>query len=266
MQFLTSIYTLAFKHSKCNYISIYNSGFAWVKNPRESTFRFNVDSLIESIDFILDNAYFSMGNMIFKQIIGVPIGVNPGPFIANLTLFYYEYKYLDKLYKTDYFSAKRLNNTFRLIDDITTVNSDGVFQEHVNKIYPDSLKLNKENEVDTKAHVLDLDISIEEGHFIVRVYDKRDDFPFKIVQYSPNCSNMSRDVLIGVFGSQLVRFFRICNHFNGFKRRVEIMLNSFVNLGFNKKLLSSKYRHMSQKHGFKDKFTMIDTLDYLLDD
>ena len=68
-----------------------------------------------------------MGNMIFKQIIGVPIGVNPGPFIANLTLFYYEYKYLDKLYKTDYFSAKRLNNTFRLIDDITTVNSDGVF-------------------------------------------------------------------------------------------------------------------------------------------
>ena len=144
-----------------------------------------------------------MGNMIFKQIIGVPIGVNPGPFIANLTLFYYEYKYLDKLYKTDYFSAKRLNNTFRLIDDITTVNSDGVFQEHVNKIYPDSLKLNKENEVDTKAHVLDLDISIEEGHFIVRVYDKRDDFPFKIVeQYSPNCSNMSRDVLIGVFGSQ----------------------------------------------------------------
>ena len=44
------------------------------------------------------------------------------------------------------------------------------------------------------------------------------------------------------------------------------MLNSFVNLGFNKKLLSSKYRHISQKHGFKDTFTMIDTLDYLLDD
>ena len=154
-----------------------------------------------------------MGNRIFKQIIGVPIGVNPGPFIANLTLFYYEYKYLDKLYKTDYFSAKRLNNTFRLIDDITTVNSDGVFQEHVDKIYPDSLILNKENVVDTKAHVLDLDISVEEGHFTVNVYDKRDDFPFKIVQYSPNCSNMSRDVLIGVFGSQLVRFFRICNNF-----------------------------------------------------
>ena len=73
---------------------------------------------------------------------------------------------------------------------------------------------------------------------------------------------MSRDVLIGVFGSELVRFFRICNNFNGFKRREGIMLNSFVNLGFKKKLLSSKNRHMSQKHGIKYKFTMIDhTLD-----
>ena len=56
--------------------------------------------------------------------------MDPGPFIANLTLFYYEYKHLDRLYKIDYFSAKRLNNTFRLIDDITSINSDGVFQEH----------------------------------------------------------------------------------------------------------------------------------------
>ena len=52
--------------------------------------------------------------MTFRQIIGVPIGVHPGPFIANLTLFYYEYKYLDKLYRIEYYSAKRLNNTFRL--------------------------------------------------------------------------------------------------------------------------------------------------------
>ena len=59
------------------------------------------------------------------------MGVDPGPFIANLTLWYYENKYLDKLYKVDYYSAKRLNHTFRLIDDITTINSDGIFQKHV---------------------------------------------------------------------------------------------------------------------------------------
>ena len=46
----------------------------------------------------------------------VPMGVDPGLFIANLTLWNYENKYLDKLYKIDYYSSKRLNHTFRLID------------------------------------------------------------------------------------------------------------------------------------------------------
>ena len=85
-----------------------------------------------------------------------------------------------------------------------------------------------------------MNISIVERCFIVEVYDKRDDFPFNIVQYAPKCSNMSRDVLIGVFGSQLVRFFRICNLFEGFRKRVELMLNAFIKLGFDRKLLSNK--------------------------
>ena len=109
--------------------------------------------------------------------------MDPGPFNANFTLFYYEYKYLDKyldrLYKIDYISAKRLNNTFMLIDDITSINSDGVFQEHFNIIYPDSLVLNKENVDDNSAHVLDLYTNIVNQHFILGVYDKRDDFPLK---------------------------------------------------------------------------------------
>ena len=37
----------------------------------------------------------------FRQIIVVSMGVDLGPFIANLTLWYYENKYLDKLYYVD---------------------------------------------------------------------------------------------------------------------------------------------------------------------
>ena len=73
------------------------------------------------------------------------------------------------------FSAKKLNDTFRLIDDITAINSDGVFQELVANIYRDSLILNRENTEHTSAHVLDINISTGKGRFIVEVYDKRDD-------------------------------------------------------------------------------------------
>ena len=84
---LRDVVKLAFRHSKCNYISIYNKGFAWVKKPRESTFKFSVESLIDAIDFVLDNSYFSMGSNIFRQIVGVPIGVDPVHLLLILRCF-----------------------------------------------------------------------------------------------------------------------------------------------------------------------------------
>ena len=92
-----------------------------------------------------------------------------------------------------------LGKTFRLIDDITSINSDGVFGQHVGNIYPTSLTLNKENEEDSSANVLDLNVSIVDGKFKVSVYDKRDDFPFHIVQFSGKGSNVPRSTVLGVF-------------------------------------------------------------------
>jgi hypothetical protein len=182
---LSSVIKLCFKHSKKKYIAIYERSSSWVNNPRPGTFCYDSITLMNSINFLIDNCYFTLGTNIFRQVIGVPIGVDPGPYIANLTLWFFENSYLEKLYKTDFYSARKLNNTFRLIDDITSINSDGVFQEHVNAIYPKSLILNKENSSDDRAHVLDLNISVNDGTFNISLYDKREDFPFDIVQYVP---------------------------------------------------------------------------------
>ena len=81
--------------------------------------------------------------MMFKQLIGVPIGVDCGPLVANLTLLYYENKWLDSTYKVNYKVALKLNGTFRLIDDITAINSDGRFEEAYPQIYPPELVLKK---------------------------------------------------------------------------------------------------------------------------
>jgi len=183
---LTSVIHLAFKHSKKSYISVYKKSFKWTANPRENTFKFTESSLIESIIWLLNNSYFTVCERIFRQLVGVPIGVNCGPLIANLTLFYFENMYLESLYKLDYKAAKKLCNTFRLIDDISSVNSDGVFEAHYSKIYPNSLVLKKENIGNQSADILDLSINIggasEFGSsFFVKVYDKRDDFNFKVL-------------------------------------------------------------------------------------
>ena len=76
---LTSVMKLAFKHSNCKFISIYNKSFAWVNSPKNSTFRFDEVSLLEYLEFLMNNCYFTLGDKVFRQIIGVflPIGVDP---------------------------------------------------------------------------------------------------------------------------------------------------------------------------------------------
>ena len=90
----------------------------------------------------------------------IPIGVDAGPYIANLTLWYFENKFLENTFKSKYIVANKLGKTYRLIDDITSINPDGYFESHFNDIYPDSLQLNKENDRDISANVLDLNIII----------------------------------------------------------------------------------------------------------
>ena len=202
----------------------------------------------------MDNCFFRIGNSIFKQTIGVHIGVDAGPYIANITLWYFENKFLESTYKSKYFVAKKLNKTFRLIDDITSINSDGYFKSHFHMIYPDSLQLNKENSTDNKANVLDLNIEIIEGEFKCSVYDKRDDFKFNVVQFQPLCSNQPRNVAYGVFTSQVIRYFRICNDMDNFIARVKIIYTEFIKLGYHASKLQSLYTQISRKHGFSEKF------------
>ena len=51
------------------------------------------------MSYLLDNCYFTVGKQIFKQIIGIPMGSDPAPFMANLFLYYYESQFIKKCRK-----------------------------------------------------------------------------------------------------------------------------------------------------------------------
>ena len=75
-----------------------------------------------------------------------------------------------------------LNTTSRYLDDILNINSV-YFDNMVSQIYPSELKLNKVNASDTKAAFLDLHLSISNNIVSTKIYDKRDDFDFEIVNF-----------------------------------------------------------------------------------
>ena len=75
------------------------------------------------------------------------------------------------------------NITFRYLDDIPNINNVYFdIMESKKKTYR-ALQLNKANTSDTKATFLDLHLSISNDIVSTKIYDKRDVFNFKIVNF-----------------------------------------------------------------------------------
>ena len=56
----------------------------------------NKDELINHVNWLIANIYVVCGDSMFKQVIGIPMGTDCAPFLANLFLFSYEYEWLTK--------------------------------------------------------------------------------------------------------------------------------------------------------------------------
>ena len=138
-----------------------------------------VDKLIEYINFLIHNIYIKVGNKVFKQAIGIPMGTDCAPLLANLFLFFYEYKFKDKL-KESHRDAVLFRHTMRYIDDLLTINNP-TFEQEIPKIYPPQLTLKKTTETPEKLSYLDICLQIQGRKFKTSVYDKRDAFNFHIV-------------------------------------------------------------------------------------
>ena len=74
----------------------------------------------------------------------------------------------------------------------------------VDRIYPTELQLNRANSSDTEAPFLDLNLCISNGTVSTKIYDKRDDFDFDIVNFPFLDGDVPRRTSYGVYISQLI--------------------------------------------------------------
>ena len=156
----------------------------------------------------MSNCYFTFGDEVFQQIIGIPMGSDPAPFFANLFLYYYENTWLRKIQKTDIARARRFANTFRFIDDLSILNDGGEFSRSYIEIYPPELELGRQNANTSYASFLDLSIRIQNGKFDTCLFDKRDNFPFNIVRMPFSSSNMPSKIFYSTIGAEILRIAR----------------------------------------------------------
>ena len=94
----------------------------------------------------------------------------------------------------------------------------------VSQMYPSELQLNKANTSDTKTAFLDFYLSISNDIVSTKIYDKSDDFDFKIVKFPFLDGDVPRSTSYGVYISQLIRFARASSYVTEFNTR-----NKFIN-------------------------------------
>ena len=55
--------------------------------------------MISMLEFLIDNIFVSFGGTLFQQVVGIPMGTNCAPLLADLFLYSYEWEFLQKLVK-----------------------------------------------------------------------------------------------------------------------------------------------------------------------
>ena len=145
--------------------------------------------------------YIRFGTKLYRQIVGIPMGTNCAPLVADLYLYFYERDFMNSLNHNNQADViEAFNSTFRYLDDL--LNIDNLYFEGMfNQIYPPELQLNQTNNTDSEAPFF--------GFVSSKIYDKRDDFDLDIVNFPFLDGDVPRRASHGVYISQLIRFARI---------------------------------------------------------
>ena len=176
------------------------------------------------------------------------MGMCCAPLLANLFLMTYEYSFMESLEKEDRKHAKMFSCTYRYIDDLISLNNT-VFESYLDKIYPAELSITKETNSDKEASYLDLLITVKDAQFHTKLYDKRDDFNFKIVNYPyPVASNIPEKPAYGVYASRIISFARACDHHTDFSERHISLCESLLKQGYRYRYLCKQLRSTYKKH------------------
>ena len=220
------------KDGNRKYLTVRGSSVFWSKQKHgKSSFTKQQIKLLTL--HLIKETYFQVGNLLFRQCIGIPMGIDPAPFWANLHLYSYECDFITGLISSDKRRALKFRYAFRFIDDECNLNDGGEFGRSFQQIYPKELELKCEHE-GLHATVLDLDICVSDGIYVYKLFDKRNDFPFFIVRMPDLGGNIPSHVFYGSVMSEFLRIARCTLRYADFLPVASSLFRRMANQGGSK--------------------------------
>jgi hypothetical protein len=115
----------AFSHrnygSKCVVLG-YNSTYFSNKIQKGKTC-YSEEQVISMLELLIDNIFVSFGGTLFQQVVGIPMGTNCAPLLADLFLYSYESEFLVSLTSSSegYINGRNSANLELLIDKTSSI-------------------------------------------------------------------------------------------------------------------------------------------------
>ena len=75
----------------------WQAAFNFIDNNKSLSI--DCDTLIKLMYWLIDNIFVTFGDVCFQQVIGIPMGTDCAPFLANLFCYSYEFEWVDKRIK-----------------------------------------------------------------------------------------------------------------------------------------------------------------------
>ena len=124
-----------------------------------------------------------------------------------------------------------------------------MFGDFVDRTYPIELEIKDTTDTDRSALYLVLHLEIDsEGRLRTKLYDKRDDFNFPILNFPFICSNIPAAPAYEVYISQLIRHSRACGSYQDFLDIGLLLTRKLLNHGFALVKLKSSLRKFYGRH------------------
>ena len=129
-----------FKHkngaTRYTHIKVGRNKSHFTSDPLNGDNKYTANDICKMIEFLVDNIYIRFGGQLFRQMVGIPMGTNCAPLLADLFLYSYESGFLDELMgEGEGGLARGFNLSYHCIDDLISFNNKG-FKEFVSGIYP----------------------------------------------------------------------------------------------------------------------------------
>ena len=200
------------------------------------------------IEFLVDNIYVRFGGQLFRQMVGIPLGTNCDPLLADLFLYSYE-NFLYKLIKEGKRKlARKFNLSYRYVDDFISFNNKR-FKEFISDICPKELTISETTESTSVASYYDLLFTRDKSNNITtKLFDKRYAFRFYIVNLLFMSSNILSAPAYGVYASQLIRYARCCSNYPDFLLLHRALVTRLLPQGYKVNPLSNTFKKFYGRH------------------